>query len=356
MFGKKKLNRLIWSVTFSVLTLSSCGENQRETSSSGEGFVILGQTQGTTYHVIISEEHSDVTKKRLDSLFTTFDNSLSTYIESSVVSKLNRATGFVVIEDYTTYFKECFLKSETIFRETNGCFDPSVFPLVKGWGFMDNMDTPLKSFEVDSMLIYVDFTRGKLYDVDFDGSAIRFKKNHPKLKLDFNAIAQGQSVDVVDRFLSREGHLNYYIEIGGEVIVRGKNREGIDWRIGVDVPIDNLKERSLENVLSISNKAVATSGNYRKFYIKNGVKYAHSLNPKTGFPVQHSLLSATVIADDCATADGYATAFMVMGTKASLAFVEEHPYLGLDVYLLYSDTDGLIQRSMSAGFSKYITE
>ena len=356
MFGKMKLKRLIWSVIFSLLILCSCGEGKNTNISSSRGITLFGETQGTTYKVIIAEENSEVTKEHLDSLFITFDKSLSNYIESSVISILNRSTDSVRIKDNSGYFKDCYVKSESIFNETNGCFDPSVFPLVKGWGFMNNMDTLLSQYEVDSVLMFVDFTPGKLYDIDFEIDDILFKKKHSRFMIDFNAIAQGQSVDVVDRFLSEEGHSNYYIEIGGEIIVRGKNREGINWRIGVDVPKDNLKERSVENILSISNKAVATSGSYRKFYIKNGIKYAHILNPKTGFPVQHSLLSATVIANDCATADGYATAFMVMGTEASLAFVHEHSDLNLDVYLLSSDTDGSIKRSMSDGFPKYIAE
>lgn len=352
MFGKKKLRLLIWSVIFSPILITSCSDVE----TSVEGVSIWGNTQGTTYNVIIAEEHSTVTKERLDSLFLTFDNALSTYVESSIISKLNQSEDSISITDASGYIEECYLKSVSIFETTNGSFDPSVFPLVKGWGFMNNMDTPLSAEAVDSILKFVDFTPGKLHQLDFNGDAVHFKKNHSQFMMDFNAIAQGQSVDVVDRFLTNAGHSNYYIEIGGEIIVRGKNREGIDWRIGVDVPKENSIERKLESILTVSDKAVATSGNYRKFYIKDGVKYAHSLDPKTGYPVQHSLLSATVIADDCAIADGYATAFMVIGTEETLQFVESHPDLNLEVYLLSTDCEGGIVRSMSDGFSKYIAE
>src|SRR5690606_15753016 len=145
----------------------------------------------------------------------------------------------------------------------------------------------------------------------FENNSIQLTKKHPNFKIDFNAVAQGLSVDVVDQFLKAKGYQNYYIEIGGELIVRGHNREGENWRIGIDSPEENLTKRELENVLVLSNKAVATSGNYRKFYEVDGVKYSHTLSPATGFPVRHSLLSATVVANDAGTADAYATAFMV---------------------------------------------
>lgn len=353
MFGKKKHKVQIWSAITSIIVLVGCTESK---TSTVEGISILGETQGTTYNVIIAESNPDVTKDQLDSLFLSFDNSLSTYVNTSVISKLNQSKDSIALYDKSHYFKDCYLVSQSIFEKTNGLFDPSVFPLVKGWGFMNNMDTPLSKESVDSILKFVNFEKQLLHDVRFSGDSIHFSKNHHSFMLDFNAIAQGQSVDVVDDFLASKGLKNYYIEIGGEIVVRGKNREGIDWRIGIDVPKENLEERELENILSVSNKAVATSGNYRKFYIKDGVKYAHSLNPKTGFPVHHSLLSATVIADDCATADGYATAFMVMGTEATLEFVNNNPDLNLEVYLLSADCEGGVVRSMSSGFESFIAE
>ena len=172
--------------------------------------------------------------------------------------------------------------------------------------------------------------------------------------MDFNAIAQWQSVDVIDNYLKEKGFSNYYVEIGGEISVKGKNREGVHWKIGIDSPIENLKTRELENIVHISDVAVATSGNYRKFYVRDGVKYSHTLNPKTGFPVTHSLLSATVVAENAAFADGYATAFMVMGVDSALEFVKNNPKEKLEIYLLYEDEEGNIQRTMSDGFKQYL--
>jgi thiamine biosynthesis lipoprotein len=150
-----------------------------------------------------------------------------------------------------------------------------------------------------------------------------------------------------------QGLKNYYIEIGGELIVRGKNREGEDWRIGIDTPIENQKNRELENVLSLSNKAVATSGNYRKFYEVNGIKYSHTLNPKTGWPVRHSLLSATVVTDNCADADAYATAFMVLGVDSALQLIEEKK-MNIEVYLIYTNAEGEMAHAYTPGFEKYL--
>ena len=354
MYGKRRPKQLIWSVIFSLFLFISCIEGSNLKLNSHENVVICGETQGTTYNIIIAEGHSMVNKESLDSIFSHFDNVLSTYNNSSVISILNKSINPIIVDDNSGYFKECFSKSQLIFNQTNGCFDPSVFPLVKGWGFMGGIPAPLNQYEVDSILLYVDFTIGNLYDISFKNSDIYFQKNNPKYMMDFNSIAQGLSVDIIDRFLSSKGYFNYYIEVGGEIIVRGNNREGLNWRIGIDTPKENIDERRIENILQISDKAIATSGNYRNFYINNGEKYVHSLNPKTGFPVNNSLLSVTVVAESCSLADGYATAFIVMGREGTLDFIRNNSNLNIDVYMLYEDESGNIKRSMSDGFLKYI--
>lgn len=351
MFGIRKPKVHIWSATISLLfVLAACGD------SSFESTEIYGETQGTTYNIIIVSEDVSLSRKEMDELFHEFDLSLSTYIDNSVISRINESTDFIYINDEHGYFAKCYKESQHIYQQTEGLFDPSVFPLVKGWGFMDNIESPLSQLQVDSLLNFVSFEKMKLHEVEFSEGEkhIRFKKSEPEFKLDFNAIAQGLSVDVVDRYLQTKGFTDYYIEIGGEIIVKGKNREGEQWKIGVDTPIENATTRELENVLHVSDKAIATSGNYRKFYVKDGVKYAHTLNPATGFPVGHSLLSATVIADQCSTADGYATAFMVMGVDATIEFVKNHPEEKLEVYLLFADENGEVKRRMSEGFETYL--
>ncbi len=352
MCGIKKRKVLIWSVIFNLFLLTSCGDHSPQDNKTF--YDVHGETQGTTYTVIIDDESKSITKNSLDSLFHVFDFSLSTYVQESVITQMNNSTHGVRLIDKTGFFKRCYLESQRVYSLTEGDFDPAVFPLVKGWGFMTKVDSPLTQSEVDSILSFVSFKEDELHSIQFVGDSILFQKKYAEFKIDFNAIAQGLSVDVVDEFLAQKGLENYYIEIGGELLVRGKNKDGVDWRIGVDSPKENLKTREIENVLSVSNLAIATSGNYRKFYVKDGIKYAHTLNPKTGFPVQHSLLSATVVSGDCQSADAFATAFMVMGKEKTLTFVKTHPELNVEVYLLYADDKGEIQREMSDGFSNYI--
>lgn len=347
MFGAEKLRILAWSVTISTV-LSSCSSEQISRE-------IHGETQGTTYSIILVGDY-EVDKTEIDSIFSVFDRSLSTYIDSSVVSRLNNSLESTEINDPSGFFNECYKRSMEIYLQTGGVFDPSVFPLVKGWGFMNDIETPLTQLEVDSILAFVSFEKDKHHAIDFDNNVIHYIKNHPGFKLDFNAIAQGFSVDVIDRFLREKGCENYYIEVGGEIVVKGYNADGVKWRIGIDTPVENLDSRELENIIHISDKAIATSGNYRKYYIHDGVKYAHTLDPKTGFPVQHSLLSATVVANDCATADAYATVFMVLGVDRSMDFLKNHPEAEIEVYLLYSNEKGEISREISKGFSEFLKE
>ncbi len=350
MFGTVKRKAQIWSVIISsTLALFSCTSQMESTT---EAKYIRGETQGTTYEIIIADAEVNVTKAEIDSLLAMFDASLSTYITTSKISSLNAAPEVIQVVDSSGFLKSCYLQSEKVFLATNGAFDPSVFPLVKGWGFMDKVETPLSQSEVNELLKDVGFNEH--HTINFKGDTILLSKTNPSFKLDFNAIAQGYSVDVLADFLTARGHKNFYVEIGGELVLRGRNIEGENWRIGIDVPTENSKTHEIENIVQFTDQAIATSGNYRKFYEKNGKKYAHFLNPKTGFPVQHSLLSVSVIAPNCATADAYATAFMVMGAKETLEFVEKHSELKLEVYLLESNGKSGFKRSMSKGFQSYL--
>lgn len=339
-----------------ISVLFSCGE-KNHSSESIEGHVILGEAQGTTYQIIVAEKELHFSKDEIDSLLNLFDQSLSTYVDSSVISQLNNGESTNTAIDPSGYLKRCYVKSQEVYTLTNGLFDPSVFPLVAGWGFMKEMGSPLSGQEVDSILQFVSFKQGQIHTMRFIGDSCLLEKNDPRFKMDFNAIAQGFSVDVVADFIRSKGHSNFYVEIGGEMIVSGNNRSGEAWKIGIDAPVEQSEDgvRKLENVIKITDKAIATSGNYRKFYEVDGKKYAHTLHPKTGFPVEHSLLSATVVAEDCATADAFATAFMVMGVEETKKFLQKHKGLKLDVYLLY-DNDGEIKRYSTEGMKNYFRE
>jgi len=317
--------------------------------------VMQGTTQGTTFTIKTSEEELLVTPIEISKLLAEFDDQLSGYIDTSFLSVFNLpVNGTFEWGSGVPYFKRCFELSQEVYRTTDGAFDPSVFPLVRAWGFFKDMNTPPTADEIDSILAFVGFEEGKFYRT----TTSSLMKLEPLFQLDFNAIAQGYSVDVVADLLRNKGHQNFYVEIGGELYTEGLNNEGSPWIIGVDLPEEENTgvsgTRELENYIYLSGKGLATSGNYRKFYERDGMKYSHTLHPKTGRPVTHNLLSATVIANSAALADGYATAFMVMGVEATLAFVAAHPELEIDVYLLFQNEAGRIERAYSTGMQRIL--
>ena len=293
-----------------------------------------GFAQGTTYSIVFENNgkyKSATLKKDVEKILHEFDLSLSLYTDSSILTKVNRN------EDVTAdrYFSEAFSKSVEITRFTDGAFDITVGPLVKAWGFGPDSHKNFSESKRDSLLKLVGMEKVRMAD----GRVI---KDDPGIKLDFNAIAQGYSVDVVCEYLSSIGLKSYLVEIGGEVRVRG-DKQGLPWRIGIDRPEDNnnVPGSDLQAIISMKNRSLATSGNYRKFYVEDGVKYSHTIDPRTGYPARNQLLSATILADECATADGIATACMVFGKDKTIEFLNMHPEY--DAFLVYSDENGNYQ-------------
>jgi len=293
-----------------------------------------GFAQGTTYSIVFENNgkyKSATLKKDVEKILHEFDLSLSLYTDSSILTKVNRN------EDVTAdrYFSEAFSKSVEITRFTDGAFDITVGPLVKAWGFGPDSHKNFSESKRDSLLKLVGMEKVRMAD----GRVI---KDDPGIKLDFNAIAQGYSVDVVCEYLSSIGLKSYLVEIGGEVRVRG-DKQGLPWRIGIDRPEDNnnVPGNDLQAIISMKNRSLATSGNYRKFYVEDGVKYSHTIDPRTGYPARNQLLSATILADECATADGIATACMVFGKDKTIEFLNMHPEY--DAFLVYSDENGNYQ-------------
>lgn len=230
-------------------------------------------------------------------------------------------------------FREVFNLAQEVSKETGGAFDITVAPMVNAWGFgFKNGKMPDKN-QIDSLRNIVGFHKVKL-------AGNKLMKQSPNVMLDCSAIAKGYGCDVVAKFLSNKGIKNYMVEIGGEIVTCGVNDQRMPWKIGVTKPTDDsLSVRAeMQTVLNVTDKAMATSGNYRNFYYKNGKKYAHTIDPKTGEPVQHNILSATVLADKCATADAYATSFMVLGLEKAKKVLEKHPELM--AYFIYSDAKG----------------
>lgn len=316
---------------------------------------ILGETQGTTFVVKTSEDSLLVSASEVDSILKTFDKELSGYDSLSILSQLNAAKDTFKLPK-NNYFTHCFDMSYSIFLKTDGVFDPSIFPLVREWGFFKYVHNPPSKSTIDSVLSFVSFSNGLHYEYKHP----YFLKKDNRFQVDFNAIAQGYAVDVLAEFLLEKGQQHFYIEIGGEIVTRGFNNEEMPWVIGVDYPNEEntgtSSHRPLENYIALSGKGLATSGSYRKFYEVDGKRYSHTLDPKTGYPVQHSLLSATVVADNAAQADGYATAFMVMGVKNTMLFLEQHPELNLGVYLLFENESGRIERVFNKEMENYFLD
>lgn len=317
---------------------------------------ISGNALGTTFVIKTSDDSLLTNPQEIDDLIEAFNLELSTYIPNSRISEINENDSVIDLKT-SNYFQECFELSERIFNETDGAFDPTVYPLVSLWGFSKDIEIAPSDAEIDSVMTFIGLNK-PTYNYE---NGIFTKKDH-RLKLVFNAIAKGQAVDVVADFLDAKGQENYFIEIGGEIRAKGINDKGSKWVIGIDVPVESntgvegADQRELENYIEVTDKAVATSGNYRKFYELDGRKYSHTISPVTGRPVKHNLLSVTVVADDAATADAYATAFMVMGVEKSLQLMKDKPELNIDAYLLFENEQGRIERAYSRGMKLYLMD
>ncbi|WP_371874080.1 FAD:protein FMN transferase [Prevotella sp. E15-22] len=265
---------------------------------------------GTVYN--ITYQYDKDLQKEIEAELMKVDAEFSMFNKESTVARINRGDSTV---ERSEMFNEIYQLAQTVSNDTYGAFDITVAPLVNAWGFGFKHEQLPTAQQVDSLM--------------------RIRN-----QMDFSAIAKGYGCDVVARLLKSKGINNYMVEIGGEVVVSGHNDKDQLWHIGVNKPVDDSThmENELQTVLSITDHAMATSGNYRNFYYQNGKKYAHTIDPRTGYPVQHSLLSATVIADNCATADAYATSFMVLGVDGAKEVLLRHPELM--AYLIYVDEDG----------------
>ncbi len=346
-----------------VISLYSCTNSNTDVEDQtqlieNKKIEYFGNTQGTTFMVMCNDE-IDLSYDEITQTLHSFDLALSSYIPNSILSKLNQSSaGVFNYKDSLGYFNRCIKQSQEVYRLTNGKFDPTVYPLVDGWGFMKDIENIPDSITVDSLRNLVGFQNNYHFGFFAHGTDSIILKNTPNAKLDFNAVAQGLSVDVICELLESKGAKNYMVEIGGEFRVRGLNSEGNLWTIGIDKPIENstAENRELQEIIQLDNKSIATSGSYRKFYEKNGVKYSHTLDPQTGYPVTHSLLSASVIADNCAKADAFATAFMVMGPEASVQFIKDNKDLNIEVYLIFFNSKSRIETYYTKGFKELILD
>lgn len=289
-----------------------------------------GQIFGTFYHITYQNDSSIQTDILAE--LQKVDNALSMFNKESIISHINRDENVETNE----MFESVFNLAEKISDNTDGAFDITVAPLVNAWGFGFKTGNPPTKQTVDSLRAIVGYKKVKLVNH-------RITKSDARVMLDCSAIAKGYGCDVVARLLEKRGIKNYMVEIGGEVVTHGISEKRLPWKIGVTKPSDDSLNvnNELQTVLNVKDRAMATSGNYRNFYYRGGKKYAHTIDPATGYPVQHSILSATVLAKHCAEADAYATAFMVMGIEKAKKVLEKHPELM--AYLIYSDDKGNLQ-------------
>jgi len=306
-----------------VLSFPACNNNRPVRLIQFRGSVF-----GTIYSVSYYDNKGRELQTEIEELLDSFNNSLSTYDYNSIISRINRNE--TKLGD--AFFNPVFIKALEISKITEGAFDPTVAPLVNAWGFGFTEKPDLSKKLLDSIADFVGYQK-----IHFEKNQVI--KDDPRIMLDFNAIAKGYAVDVVASFLDAQGISSYLVEIGGEVVAGDAKPNGDKWRVGIERPADSADSyQQWEVIVELERKAIATSGTYRKFYVKNGVKYSHTIDPKTCAPVNHSLLSATVIANDCMTADAFATGFMVWGVEKSISFVENHPEM--EAFFIYDDGNG----------------
>lgn len=336
--NKKTIQNFIWIALLlfgTILILTR--QNRPIPYQNNKGFVF-----GTIYNITY-QSHEDL-QQAIDSTLKVFDASLSPFNPSSIITHINQNKPVLV----DTLFANVFHRSMEISKETEGAFDITIAPLVNAWGFGFKKGEFPDSLMIDSLLEFTDYRKITL------STEHTIIKEDPRIMLTCSAIAKGYAVDIVAELLRKKGIENFMVDIGGEVFVKGVNPKKERWRIGINKPVEDSlgTNQELQTILHIQDVGIATSGNYRNYYYKDGKKYAHTIDPRTGYPVQHSLLSATVIAKDCMSADAYATAFMVMGLEKAEQLANNHP--DIEAYFIYTDENNRLQTYHTQGLNAYL--
>jgi thiamine biosynthesis lipoprotein len=346
MFGLMNLKgQMLSRINFSgllIILLISCKSSNEE--SSFAMFKLSGRAQGTTYTIQVYDSILNFNQNEIDSILLDFDKDLSTYRNNSLVSRINSNSFTDSVIEVQSYFGQMLLLSDSLYELSNGYFDPSIKPIMDLWGIGSNNASVPSENEINNTLKNVGFKNKGHYKYSLSDAQIELIKLNPNFQLDFNAIAQGYSVDVLMKFLSDRGHSNVYIELGGEIKLSGFKSNHRKWRIGIEKPSESNDTRNqiVQKSIDLTNSAIATSGNYRKYFEEDGQRYAHTINPKTGKQNRHKLLSATVISSSCAYADALATYFMVIGLEAAKDFLSENKGHATEAYLIYSE-EGILK-------------
>jgi thiamine biosynthesis lipoprotein len=324
---------------FLVVSLFSCKDAPSKYIYN-QGFVY-----GTMYHIVYESPNGKDFQDEITEKLNEYNQVFSTYEPTSTISKINNNEPVKP----GPLFLECYKRSMEISEITGGAFDITAGPMVNAWGFGPEDKKKMTPEIVDSLKEITGYKKIQLKDG-------RILKDNPNMKLDMSAVAKGFTCDLLGDFLAKKGCENFMVEIGGEVVALGKNEKGRVWTIGISKPDETafFASNDLQAKVQLPENALATSGNYRNFYEEDGKRYAHTIDPKTGYPVQHSLLSTTVLADDCMTADAFATAFMVMGLDKSIEIAKQHPEI--KVYFIYSGEEGENQVYMSEDFKEHLVK
>jgi len=330
-------NQIIPVLILAIL-ISGCSGQQSPKKMS-----IAGEAQGTYYAITYYDVQERNLQPKVDSLLQSFDQSVSLWVDQSILSKVNRGDTNVLLD---TTFLYNFILSKEISALTSGYFDFTIGPLAQAWGFHRKNRMELSQKQIDSLRNLVDYKKVRL-----EGG--RIVKDDPRMSFDFNAIAQGYSVDLIADMFDKLGLQSFIVDVGGEIIARNRKPDGKNWIVAIETPTESkTDERTYEVTLPLENLALATSGSYRKYFEKDGKRFSHAIDPKTGYPVDHNLLSVTTLAGNAAMADALSTALMVMGLEKSIKLLENLP--DVEAYFIYWSEDNNYETYATKGMKALI--
>lgn len=329
---------LYFFLALEVFCLVSCNPTDKL-----ERINLAGEAQGTYFAITYYDAEKRDFRPQVDSILKAVDESVSLWVEKSLISRINNGESGVVVDQI---FRDNFNKSLQVSQLTYGYFDFTIGPLAQAWGFHRKNKLELNDRQIDSLRNLVDYRK-----VHLKGDTVSM--DIPNMRFDFNAIAQGNTTDLIAAFFNKNGIEHYLIDVGGEIFARNTKPKGERWRVGIEKPSEHADDkRVIQEIVELENKALATSGSYRKFFEMNGKRYSHAIDPKTGRPVDHNLLSVTVMADDATTADAFATAFLVMGLEKAKDVIKTMP--DLEAYFIYWTPEHSYGTFATEGMKKYI--
>ena len=320
-----------------LVILASCGKQSKK-------MVLQGLAQGSYYAVTYYDEQGRNFQHEIDSIFHAVDMSVNLWVDSSVISKVNRNEEVVLDQ----IFIDNFNIAQEAAKLSDGYFDPTISPIVAAWGFSYKVGDSITPQLIDSLKQWVDYRKVRIEN----GKVI---KENPNMTLDFNAIAQGYTSDLIAAFLESRGIKSYLVDTGGEIMAKGEKTNGKPWIVGIEKPVENKdSEQVVQTRIALRDKGLVTSGSTRKYVERNGKRYSHSINPKTGYPVEHNVLSVTVLAENSVWADALASICMVMGLEQSLPLIESLD--GVEAYYIYSNEQNELETFATEGFKTLIVD